>query len=382
MAVKALNLIMKLNFQLLLCMCIMTITIHAQEVPPPSVNIGDSAPPMRLRSWLKGVPVQGFEKGTVYVVEFWATWCLPCKAEIPHLSAMAHEYKDKVTFIGVDVYEKRTTSLEKIKAFVDSMGNRMDYKVTAEDSNFMAAGWLYASGEQVHGIPRSFVVNAEGRLAWIGHPKDLAKVLPKIVNNSWDIKEASAKRISDMRLRELDDSLQYDLAGFIGSLERVNNQRKSDSLLSMIDQMVRGEPSLKYAPRIGFYTFASLLRTNPRKAYEYGKVLMVTPAYDDPEYEDITGPIALYSNKLKLPSEIYQLGAEAYQAEIDQVAYPELVNIPKLYDQMANCCWHASDQSKAIDAEQKAIEALKRKKDFSEADLAEYKSKLQLYKNR
>jgi len=45
MAVKALNLIMRLNFQSLLCMCIMTITIHAQEVPLPSVNIGDSAPP-------------------------------------------------------------------------------------------------------------------------------------------------------------------------------------------------------------------------------------------------------------------------------------------------------------------------------------------------
>jgi hypothetical protein len=179
----------------------------------------------------------------------------------------------------------------------------------------------------------------------------------------------------------LDDSLQYDLAGYIGNLELADNLRKSDSLLLMIDQMVKDEPRLKYAPRIGFFTFASLLKTNMHKAYEYGKVLMVTPTYEDPDYEDITYPIELYSNKLKLPSEIYQLGAEAYQAEIDQVAYPELVNIPRLYDQMANCCWRATYQSKAIDAEQKAIEALKRKKNFSEVELAEYKSRLQLYKN-
>lgn len=360
----------------------MTVTIHAQEVSPPLVHIGDSAPPLRLRGWLKGAPVQSFEKGTVYVVEFWATWCGPCKAEMPHLSALAGEYKDKITFIGIDVYEKRTTPLAKIKAFVDSMGDRIDYKVAAEDSNFMTAGWLYASGEQVFGIPRSFVVNAEGRLAWIGHPKDLAKVLPKIVNNTWDLKEASARRISDLHLRELDDSLQYDLAGYIGSLERADNRRKSDSLLSMIDQMVSAQPGLKYAPRFGIFTFASLLKTNPHKAYEYGKVLMVTPTYGDPAYEDITVPIALYSNKLKLPPAIYQLGAEAYRAEIDQAPYPELVNIPRLYDQLANCCWRAGDLSKAVGAEEKAIEALKRRKNFSGADLAAYRSRLQQYKNR
>ena len=67
----------KLNFSLLLLLCITSIIIHAQDDPPPSLTLGDAAPPLQVREWLKGTPVQKFEKGRVYVVEFWATWCRP-----------------------------------------------------------------------------------------------------------------------------------------------------------------------------------------------------------------------------------------------------------------------------------------------------------------
>src|ERR1700730_3262325 len=189
---------MRSNFQLLLLLCIIAVTTHAQNAQSTTLNIGDSAPLLRLLGWIKGTPVKRFEEGNVYVVELCATWCKPCIAAMPHLSALAGEYKDRVTVFGIDVYEKKTTSIEKVKAFVDSMGHRMDYRVAAEDSNFIVDDWLHASGE--HGIPRTFVVNAEGRLAWIGHPKDLDKVLTKIVSNTWDIKEALAKRNSDKYL--------------------------------------------------------------------------------------------------------------------------------------------------------------------------------------
>src|ERR1022692_218934 len=145
------------NVTLLLLLCMMAVTSHAQEAESPPLNIGDSAPRLRVREWLKGVPTQGFEKDKVYVVEFWATWCGPCRAVMPHLTALANEYKDSVTILGIDILEEKTTSMEKIKAFVDSMGHRMDYNVAADDSNFMTTAWLYASGKQ--GIPTAYVVN-------------------------------------------------------------------------------------------------------------------------------------------------------------------------------------------------------------------------------
>jgi len=370
----------RLKFHLLLLLSIITVTAHAQNDQSPSLNIGDPAPPLREREWIKGTPVQRFEKGKVYVLEFWATWCGPCIAAMPHLSTLAREYRDKVTVLGIDIYEQKATSIKKVKAFVDSMGNRMDFYVAAEDSNFTVADWIEATGGN-NGIPMTFLVNAEGRLAWIGHPKDLDEVLRKIVNNTWDVKEAEARRNLNKRLRELDDSLNYELMTYSGDAYKQDYIGKPDSALLFISEIVRNEPKLKYAPLIAANTFSALLKTNPHQAYEFGKKVLVTPTYDDPHYNLIIDAIKWYSDKLNLPSEIYELGAEAYQAKIDHFAYPELLDMPKLYNNMAEMYCRANDKLKAISTQQKAIEALKSKKDFSKTDMATFESRLQQYKN-
>lgn len=367
---------MQSNFQLFLLLCIIVVTSHAQNNQSPSLNIGDPAPPLQLRGWIKGTPVQQFEKGVVYVVEFWATWCKPCIAAMPHLSALASKYKNRVIILGVDIYEKKTTSREKVKAFVDSMGHRMDYHVAAEDSNFMSADWLDASGEQ--GIPNSFVVNAEGRLAWIGQPKELDEVLTKIVNNTWDINEALAKRNFEKYLEVLDNAASEELKMYMGDWYNQDYFGKPDSALLVINEMVRNEPKLKYAPSIASYTFSCLLKTNPNKAYEYGKVALMTSTYEDPPYNLIIGTIDELSNKFSLPKKIYELCAEAHQAKIDR--YWETIDIPNTYHKMAEWYLRAGDKSKAIDAQQKAVDALKSKKDFSETEMAALKSCLQQYK--
>lgn len=373
---------MRLNFQFLLLLCILAVTVYAQNDQSASLNIGDSAPPLQLREWLKGTPVQEFEKGKVYVVEFWATWCKPCKAAMPHLSALANEYKDKVIVLGINAYETKSTSLKTIKSFIDSMGARMDYNVAAEDSNFMVAGWLDASGDRDMGIPRSFVVNGEGKVAWIGQPKDLGEVLPKIVNNNWDIKEALAKRNLDKYLKELDREVNLQLNMYVGNPEKPSDPGKPEWALLVINEFVNNEPKLKYAPVIAFHTFSSLLKTDPCKAYEYGKVAIVTTTYEEAAYDMIIAVIKIYSDKLILPAEIYQLGIEAYQAKIDQIVYPEIENTYRFYKQMAAWYWHIQDKSNAIKAQQKAIEILKSNKSFSAGEMVALESNLQQYINR
>ena len=373
---------MRSNFKLLLLFLTITVTLHAQDLQFASLNIDDPAPPLRVNEWIKGTPVQQFEKGRVYVIEFWATWCRPCLASMPDLSVLAREYKEKVTVIAIDIHENKVQpvkSNKKVKAFVDSMGNRMDFNVAIEDSNFTVADWIEATGEQNNGIPKTFVIDENGRLAWIGHPSKLEEVLPKVVNGTWDIEETLTRRNENKRLAILDDSLHYELARFERNPYNTNDIDKPDSALLMIDEIVRKEPGLKYAPWIATHTFYALLRTDPHKAYEYGKKEIVTPGYDSVRADVIINGIELYPDKSNLPSEIYELGAEAYQVEINQIRHPAIINTPRLYSNMSEMYWLAKNKSKAIETIQKAIETLKSRKDFSKKDMASFESRLQEY---
>jgi thiol-disulfide isomerase/thioredoxin len=370
---------MRLPFQLLL-LCFTPVAVQSQifEFLPVTLNVGDPAPPLRVKKWFKGEPVKEYKKGSVYIVEFWATWCMPCKAAMPRLSVLANKYKDKVTVIGVSIMENKKTSVQKISAFVDSMGERMDYNVATEDSNFVDTEWMLATGER--GIPSSFVINAEGKLAWIGHPSKLETVLPAIIDNRWEVEAELSKRISNRKLLILDDSLNYDLMNYLPKRYKPNDQGQPDSALVFINKIITDEPKLKYAPFIANTTLIALFKTDLEKAYNYAKELMVNPTYEDPPYKFIYGQIEYYRGKKKLPVKFYQLGAEAYKTELEAVVYKELVEMHNRYSKVAYWYWRAEDKLNALIFQQKAIDALKNTKDFSKTEMAALEKKLQQYK--
>jgi thiol-disulfide isomerase/thioredoxin len=155
--------------------------------------VGDKAPNLKVRGFVKGNPVTKFDKGKVYVVEFWATWCGPCRATIPHLTELQKKHKD-VTFIGVSVFENDQA---KVKPFVKEMGDKMAYRVALDsvpagkprNEGAMAKNWMIAAGQK--GIPTAFIIDGEGRIAWIGHPATMDDPLDKIVAGKWDLKAAA-----------------------------------------------------------------------------------------------------------------------------------------------------------------------------------------------
>lgn len=168
-----------------------------QEV---TLKVGSDAPKIEATKWVKGTEVKSFEKGKVYIVEFWATWCPPCVKSIPHLTEMAKKYKD-VTIIGMASSErqgkdaKTDNRLEVVEKFVKDQGEKMEYTVAYDADRKMASSWMRPAGQG--GIPCAFIVNGEGKIAWIGNPlsddfeSEIAKVA-KPVDSKKDGKEGKA----------------------------------------------------------------------------------------------------------------------------------------------------------------------------------------------
>ncbi len=154
--------------------------------PTATLLVGAPAPAFAVEHWYKGKPFTAFRRGRVYVVEFWATWCGPCKENIPHLTELQHEYADRVTIVGVDISERPDELTEDgivklVQPFVDKMGDGMDYAVAGDGvAQTMRTTWLHAAGQ--HFIPTAFLVGGDGVIDWIGQPDKMKPALDDLLS--------------------------------------------------------------------------------------------------------------------------------------------------------------------------------------------------------
>ncbi len=152
-----------------------------------TLKVGDPPPTLKVTKWLQGTEIKSFEKGKVYVVEFWATWCGPCIVMMPHLSNLQREYADRgVTIVGFTAKDDNGNDQAKVEDFVSKRGLKLQYTFAYADDRDTYEGWMTAAGQG--GIPCTFVVDKEGKIAYIGHPMYLDVVLPKVVAGKWDSK--------------------------------------------------------------------------------------------------------------------------------------------------------------------------------------------------
>jgi thiol-disulfide isomerase/thioredoxin len=117
-------------------------------------------------------------RGKVVVVDFWATWCVPCVEEMPKMKTLYAEYKDKgVEFIGVSLdLPKEKGGLDKLKKYVadNKIGWPQYYQGNFWESEF-SAGW------GINSIPCVFIVDAEGNLYTTEANRKLEKLIPEVL---------------------------------------------------------------------------------------------------------------------------------------------------------------------------------------------------------
>ncbi len=146
-------------------------------------QIGDKASELQIKKWMKGGPInlsEGLGKN-VYVIEFWATWCPPCRRSIPHLTEIQKKYKEQ----GVIIVGITTEKIKPVRTFINKMGDMMDYAVAIDDNEGTSKAYMEAFG--IDGIPHAFIVDKKGLIVWQGHPMDnMELVLDKVLTGTFE----------------------------------------------------------------------------------------------------------------------------------------------------------------------------------------------------
>lgn len=148
---------------------------------------GQRAPDMYVDQWLSARPNAD---GKVVVLDFWATWCGPCVASIPHTNELADQFRDEVVIVGIsdETDSKFKDGLDKL---YKSKGITLDtfrYHLALDNSGTMKK----AIG--IRGIPHVIVISSDWIVRWQGHPASLsANTLGQIVAANRSLNGSSSK---------------------------------------------------------------------------------------------------------------------------------------------------------------------------------------------
>jgi thiol-disulfide isomerase/thioredoxin len=332
--------------------------------PAATLNVGDRAPSLQVSKWVQGEPVKEFKNDTAYVVEFWATWCGPCKVSIPHLNDLHTKFKDKgLVVIGQDCWER---DLSKVEPFVKSMGEKMTYRVALDDApegksenGKMAVTWMDAAGK--NGIPTAFVVNRQGLIAWIGHPMGLKEsFLESVLDGTYDLKKATAEYQQKQKQEEEMNALYQDLNKSL----RANNWDDAETAVGKIEKL------LPEAARdnMGMTRFQILLGRHDYKA-AYALASKLSDAHQDNAVLqnqlawEIATKNGLEERDLDVAEKLARRANDAAKGKD-----------PAILDTMARVLFLKGQKAEAIEYQEKAVELAKgQMKDQLAETLASYK---------
>ena len=212
-----------------------------------TLTIGSVAPTINVEHWVHNgegrfPKVEKFESGKVYIVEFWATWCGPCIASMPHIVTIQSKYAD----MGVQLVSVSDEQLEIVEKF---LGKKIpdakedgpatygeltkSYCLTADPDRSVHRDYMTAA--ERHGIPCCFIVGKDAKIEWIGHPMRLDDPLSQVVNGNWDRESFGIQ----FRIDHAREELMYQTRGQITAATRDKDYAKiiaiTDASLSKAD---------------------------------------------------------------------------------------------------------------------------------------------------
>ncbi|WP_346320891.1 TlpA disulfide reductase family protein [Chitinophaga sp. YIM B06452] len=324
---------------------IVCIQVSAAAQDRPTLSIGDKAPELRYGKWLKGSPIKEYEKGRLYLFEFWATWCGPCIASMPHLSEFARERKHEATVIAVNIWEEKgdkpyENTWPKVTRFVQQMGNKMDFNVITDSKDqFMGNSWMKAAGQE--GIPCTIMVK-DGTILWMGHPVELDSVVNVVLSGKYDVEASKKAREEKQRIS---DSVSAPFRKVMGRYDALVKEKQYQEAVNVMDSAIAGS-SPEYAGTFGFLKFQAMLEhISEDAAMEYVKKWQSTkPGY--------TGSVAgIICSKPGYKKSTYEYGIQLMEGLLANPQMPP----PAAYKFIAMGYANMGDYKQAIGTLEKSI---------------------------
>ena len=292
---------------------------HAETARPG--QLGSLAAPLASLSVVKGEPVR-LEKGKIYVVEFWATWCGPCRASMPHLTEIQKKYDGKgVTVVGVS-----KEPLDIVKPFVEQAGEQMGYTVAIDPENRVTDGYMKAFERS--GIPAAFIVDGTGHVVWVGHPMDgMDEYLEQIVTGTYDMAAYIAKLAADKKRKERARATHQEriaeLEAKVAQLdEKIAEAPDNIDLLLERAQVNLGDSfttELSYSPqrlRLSLRDYKRVLELDPENAHNAAEHVAFFEAWQDQSSQRIDRLSAFveeYPDSIRMPFAMYSLYYDAQE---------------------------------------------------------------------
>ncbi|WP_165069248.1 TlpA family protein disulfide reductase [Paludisphaera rhizosphaerae] len=329
-------------------------SLAAPAARADSLGVGDAAPKLEVKEFVKGEPIKALEPGSVYVVEFWATWCGPCRATIPHLTELQKKHGD-VKFVGVSIWEQDPSA---VKPFVKEMGEKMDYRVAMDavpkngdkdgdpDDGAMAKNWMKAA--ELQGIPTAFIVGKDLKILWIGHPAALEEPLAQVVEGKWDVEKA----IADAR-KEKEEVAK--LAKFMPKLQKAMESDEPRQILQVIDEMVKEVPAAE--ERLRGLKFTTLVHAGEfEKALALAKTILEGKAGENAQTLSlIAWTIVDPELKSKPDAKLIAFALEAAK-KADEL---EKQKSAPIADTLAKAYFDSGEPAKALETQKRAINLAK-----------------------